>query len=67
MSRHFSPSEMVAELGKMIWSKQAWLDTFSSGVKRRPDHEIETRQRELSVLKRAEADYRRAAGKGGSE
>jgi hypothetical protein len=52
---------MAEEIGKMVWSKRTWLDTFSSGSNRRPDHDIETCSRELSVLQQAEADYRRAA------
>jgi hypothetical protein len=52
---------MAEEIGKMVWSKRTWLDTFSSGTNRRPDHEVETRGRELEVLQQAEADYRRAA------
>jgi hypothetical protein len=61
MNRQFSHSEMVEEIGKMLWSKRTWLDTFSSGSNRRADHEIETRSRELAVLQQAEADYRAAA------
>jgi hypothetical protein len=61
MNRQFSHSEMVEEIGKLVWSKRTWLDTFSSGSNRRPDHDIETRSRELAVLQQAEADYRRAA------
>lgn len=56
-----SHSEMAEEIGKMVWSKRTWLDMFSCGSNRRPDHEIETRSRELAVLQQAEADYRRAA------
>jgi hypothetical protein len=52
---------MAEEIGKMVWSKRTWLDTFSSGSNRRPDHEIETRSRELAVLQQAEADYEAAA------
>lgn len=65
MSR-FTHSEMAEEINKMVWSKQTWLDEFSTGAKRRPDHEIETRARELEVLRQAEADYRRAAERTGT-
>jgi hypothetical protein len=61
MNRQFSHSEMVEEIGKLAWSKRTWLDTFSSGSNRRPDHEIEVKRRELEALQQAEADYRRAA------
>ena len=60
MSR-ISHSEMAEEIGKLVWSKRTWLDTFSGGSNRRPEHEVETRTRELAVLEQAEADYRRAA------
>ena len=56
-----SHPEMAEEIGKMVWSKRTWLDTFSSGSNRRPDHEVEVRRRELEVLQQAEADYRKAA------
>ena len=65
MSR-FTHSEMAEEINKLVWSKQTWLDEFSTGAKRRPDHEIETRSRELEVLQQAEADYRLAAERTGT-
>lgn len=61
MKRQFTHAEMAEEISKLVWSKQTWLDTFSNGAKRRPDHDIETRQRELAVLQQAEVDYRNAA------
>ncbi|MHA6645660.1 hypothetical protein [Mesorhizobium sp. A623] len=61
MTRQFTHAEMAEEISKLVWSKQTWLDTFSSGSKRRPDHDIETRERELAVLQQAETDYRSAA------
>jgi hypothetical protein len=63
MNNRFSHAEMAEEIGKLVWSKRTWLDTFSSGMHRRPEHDIETRQRELAVLQQAEADYRKAAGR----
>ena len=54
-------AEMVDEISKMIWSKRTWLDDFGSGRNKRPDHDIETKERELAVLEQAEVDYRRAA------
>lgn len=56
-----SPTEMALELGKLAYSKREWLNTFSSGQKRRPEHEIETRRRELEVLEQATDDYQRVA------
>ncbi len=58
---YLSHEEMAIELGKLAWAKQTWLDSFSTGRTKRADHEIETRQRELIVLRQAERDYSRAA------
>lgn len=63
MTRRFTHAEMAEEIAKLVWSKQVWLDTFSKGAKRRPDHDIEARRRELAVLQQAEADYRSAANR----
>jgi hypothetical protein len=57
----FTHAEMADEIAKMVWSKQTWLDDFGSGRNKRPDHDIETKQRELAVLEQAHADYRRVA------
>lgn len=54
-------AEMADELALQIASKAAWLADFSSGPKRRPQHEIQTKERELRVLEQARDDYRRAA------
>jgi hypothetical protein len=56
-----SYAEMVAGLRKMIASKADWLETFSSGSKKRPDHEIEIQRKHLAVLQQAAEDYQRAA------
>lgn len=63
MKREFTHAQMAEEMSKLAWSKQAWLDTFSRGAKRRPEHDIETKQRELAVLQQAEADYQAAASR----
>lgn len=49
---------MAEELEKLAWSKSTWLDNFAHGYRKRADHEIETRKRELAVLRQAAADYR---------
>jgi len=54
-------SDMADELAKLACSKRTWLGAFGSGRNKRPDYEIETRNRELAVLEQATADYRRAA------
>lgn len=56
-------ADMADEMEKLVWSKQTWLETFGSGKGARPQHEIETKQRELAVLEQARDDYRRAAEK----
>ena len=61
MSERFSHSFMADELDKLVYSKTVWLADFSQGHKKRPDHEIETRRRELDVLRQAAGDYRQAA------
>jgi hypothetical protein len=53
--------EMVDGLRRMITSKSDWLETFSEGSKKRPDHEIEVQRQHLSVLQQAADDYQRAA------
>lgn len=64
MNRQFSHAEMAEEMSMLVWSKQTWLDDFGSGRNKRPDHEIQIKQRELEVLQQAEADYRKAAQRG---
>ena len=61
MTQRLSHAEMADEIGKMVWSKQTWLDDFSSGSRRRPPHEIDTKTCELAVLRQAAEDYQRAA------
>ncbi|WP_312809317.1 hypothetical protein [Agrobacterium cavarae] len=56
-------AEMVVGLDKMIAAKSGWLETFSTGPKKRPDHEIEIQKNHLSVLMQAAEDYRRAANR----
>jgi len=60
-SDRLSYAEMVEGLGKMITSKTDWLETFSSGSKKRPDHELEIQRKHLTVLQQAAEDYQRAA------
>lgn len=44
----------------MIVGKNQWLETFSSGPKKRPDHEIEGKRREVAILNTIADDYRKA-------
>lgn len=61
MTERFSNQEMAEELNKLVIGKATWLQEFSEGRRKRPDHEIETRWRELAVLKQAVSDYTAAA------
>jgi len=61
MSNRISKSEMALELQKLAYSKATWLSDFSHGRNKRPDHEIDTRRRELEVLTQAVEDYRRSS------
>ncbi|MBZ9653523.1 hypothetical protein [Phyllobacterium lublinensis] len=53
--------EMAEELNKLVIGKATWLQDFSEGRRKRPHHEIETKWRELAVLKQAASDYSQAA------
>lgn len=61
MSDRVPHDQMAYELDKLVYGKTCWLADFASGRKRRPDHEVETKRRELTVLRQAAADYRAAA------
>lgn len=61
MTGRISHPDMAEGMRKMATAKSGWLETFSSGAKKRPDHEIETQQKHLQVLEQAAEDYQRAA------
>jgi hypothetical protein len=63
MTDRLSNLEMVEELNKLVIGKATWLQEFSEGRRKRPDHEIEARWQELAVLKQAVADYTAAAAR----
>lgn len=44
----------------VIAGRQDWLERFSSGKAKRPDHEIEQKRSELTVLRTIAEDYARA-------
>lgn len=52
---------MDSELTSMLSAKAKWLADFSTGPRKRPDHEIDHKQLEMRVLEQARDDYRRAA------
>lgn len=43
-------ADILQALSEMVNSKIDWLDTFSDGRQKRPDHEIEYARRHLAVL-----------------
>jgi hypothetical protein len=61
MHERFPHTQMADELERMVAAKQVWLREFSTGMRKRPDHEIEHKRQELHVLEQAAFDYRRAA------
>lgn len=63
MSERIPSLTMASEIDLMIYAKTAWLADFSQGNKKRPDHEIEQKRRELTVLTQAAYEYRASAEK----
>jgi hypothetical protein len=41
----------------IIRAKVTWLDSFSTGRNRRPEHEIDGRRHEVTVLRTIAEDY----------
>jgi len=65
MSERIPSLDMADELDRMIYGKTVWLADFSEGKKKRPDHEIEHKRRELAVLRQAAHEYRASADRAG--
>lgn len=63
MSDRIPSLDMADVFDRMIYGKATWLADFSHGHKKRPDHEIEQKRRELDVLKQAAREYRASAEK----
>jgi hypothetical protein len=61
MSDRIPSLDMAAELDLMIYGKATWLADFGQGSKKRPDHEVDQKRRELTVLKQAAFEYRASA------
>ena len=59
----FTFQEMADELERAVWENQTWLGDFSTGQKKRPDHEIEGKRKRGAVMRQALEDYRRAASR----
>lgn len=63
MSERIASLTMADEFDLMIYAKTVWLADFGQGQKKRPDHEIDLKRRELTVLKQAAFEYRASAEK----
>lgn len=44
-------------------AKRVWLETFSEGRNKRPDHEIENKREEMECLQEGARWFRRAAAR----
>lgn len=58
MTEHIPPRDMADALERMAHGKQFWLSDFGRGRRKRPDHEIEQKRQELTVLQQAAFEYR---------
>lgn len=50
-----SVAAILEGLNRQIRSKHWWLQNYSTGAKKRPDHELRSRRHELAVLVQARA------------
>lgn len=58
-----SYAEMAAEAEKYCVELQGWLDTFSSGPKKWPDHNIANKRRRLAWVRKALEIFQRGAAR----
>jgi len=65
MSDRIPSLDMADEFDRMIYGKTCWLADFAQGSRKRPDHEVEQKRRELSILKQAAFEYRASAERAG--
>lgn len=65
MTERIPSLDMADEIDRMIFSKSTWLSDFGQGRNKRPDWEIEIKQRELAVLEQASFEYRASAERAG--
>ncbi len=56
----FTFQEKLAGIEKIRNERLWWLGDFSSGKNKRPDHELENRRRDVSILEAIAQDYRNA-------
>lgn len=54
------PEVMVAWLQRRIHSSETWLDDFSTGKRKRPDTEIESKRFDVQALQEILAAYLKA-------
>lgn len=65
MSDRIPSLDMADHLDRLLYGKTCWLADFATGPKKRPDHEIEEKQRDLAVLRQAAFEYRASAERAG--
>ena len=51
-------ADKIETIRANISAKRTWLQSFSQGRNKRPDHEIAHRRREVEVLSAILADYK---------
>ena len=61
MSRSFGT--LAESFEAQARSKRVWLETFSEGRNKRPDHEIEHKREEMECLEEGAQWFRRAAAR----
>lgn len=54
------PSEMLQWLDIRIASARMWLDDFSQGKRKRPDHEIELKRKDIEHFEEIKTAYLKA-------
>lgn len=54
------PSEMLQWLDIRIASARMWLDDFSQGKRKRPDHEIELKRKDIEHFEEIKIAYLKA-------
>lgn len=61
MTDRLSHADMAEGMRNLVSAKVGWLESFSVGAKKRPDHELDVQRNHLRVLTQAAEDYQRAA------
>lgn len=67
MSRPVNNNDKLSLMRGLMSSRATWLETFSSGRSKRPDHELFQRKIELVIMKSIAADYEKLVNSGRGE